>query len=60
MLCLNQPKRCKKESRLGWTTNDRIILMRNDHFEYYTLHPGFVENDVESIRKKYFKAAVKI
>lgn len=29
LLCRNKPKACKKESKLGWTSNDRIILVQD-------------------------------
>jgi hypothetical protein len=60
LLCLNRPKICKKESKLGWTSNDRILHAQNNYIEYYNLHPGFVEDDPASLKKRYFKAAVRL
>jgi hypothetical protein len=60
LLCLGKPKVCKKESKLGWTSNDRILHVQGNFIEYYNLHPGFVEHDPLSLKRKYFKAAVRL
>lgn len=60
LLCLGKPKVCKKESKLGWTSNDRILQLQEGYLEYYNLHPGFVEQDPSSLKRKYFKAAVRL
>lgn len=60
LLCLDKPKVCKKESKLGWTSNDRIMQVHDGFLEYYNLHPGFVEQDPLSLKRKYFKAAVRL
>jgi hypothetical protein len=60
LLCLNRPKVCKKESKLGWTSNDRILHIQGNFLEYYNLHPGFVEQDPLSLKRKHFKAAVRL
>lgn len=31
-LCLNSPKVCRKESAMGWTSNGRIIIVRDGLF----------------------------
>ena len=59
-LCLDKPKVCKKESKLGWTSNDRILQVHGGFLEYYNLHPGFVQQDPTSLKRKYFKAAVQV
>jgi len=45
---------------LGWTNNDRILLVRDNYIEYYNLHPGFIEDDPNSVKRKYFKAGVRL
>jgi hypothetical protein len=34
--------------------------VRNNCLEYYNLHPGFVENEPNSIKKKHFKYSIKL
>ena len=60
LLCKHKPKVCKKENKLGWTSNDRILIVRDNFIEYYNLHPGFYEEDEQSLKRKYFKAAVRL
>lgn len=30
---------------MGWVSNDRVIIVRRGYFQYYNIHPSFVEND---------------
>jgi hypothetical protein len=45
LLCGERPKLCKKEGAMGWVSNDRVIIVRRGYFQYYNIHPSFVEND---------------
>jgi len=45
---------------MGWTSNERIILVRNGYFEYYNLHAGFVEDDITTLKQRKFKGAIRL
>ncbi len=59
-LCQDSPKICKKEGQKGWTSNQRIILVRKGYFQYYNLHAGFVEDDLSTLKQRQFKAAIRL
>lgn len=45
---------------MGWSSNDRILNVRDNYLEYYNIHPGFSEDNPQSLKVKYFKAAVPL
>lgn len=60
LFCLNKPKSCKKASQLGWTNNDRIVVVRNGYLEYYNHHLGFKQDDISSLNPANFKCAISL
>ena len=59
-LCEEYPTSCKKEGGSGFFSNNRIIMVKDNYFEYYRSYSSFVENKAETIDKKHLKARVEV
>ena len=56
----NYPRACKKESISGFTSYERVIIVRGDALEYYNMPSKFKEGDASTLSEKNFKSRVNL
>ena len=59
-LCENYPISCKKTGASGLVSNERIIVIMNNHFSYYKTFTGYQEHNIETLQEKHLKAKVEV
>lgn len=59
-LCYEYPIECDKQNISGVFSNERVIIVKDNHFEYYDKPKKFKNGNSETLTKNFFKGKVKL